>query len=1304
MVRYGLLFLMFTAVMLGQPIQKSAAALPKAAPAQRHFISSSGALTEASGDAPSAIALRFIESVAPSLGLTTGDLQGLVLAREYRTEHNGITHLLYRQQFEGVDVVGAAYAVNIDRDGRVVNAGGDLMRRPTSQAPTLASGAKAIRAAVREVNPQADGSYLAAAPAAGEKYARFARGGFANETEGKPVWSLFNGALRPGWLFFVPAENGVDRFATVVDAEDGRVIRSVNTTLYQKPQNPRGLVFERESPQPNPTPGVRVSGDRPYVQRTLQPFTGDPVASPKGWVDGTQTVGNNVVAGSNPIGRRQILDPVPTTAPDGNFSFPLELGPGAPPVTNFVDAATVNLFYWANKAHDRFYAVGFDEAAGNFQTDNFGRGGIGGDPMLAYSQYGVAAAGRAQLDNAFFTTYRGFEDGSRVSINMFLWDGGEAKVFTDGSFDAEVITHEYTHGVSNRLVEGVYENFQGASMGEAWSDYFSKEFTVPENTPLNGVFPAAEYPLQTFGVGIRSRPFSTDMTVNSLTFANFGKVASYGPEVHADGEIWVQALWECRAALIQQFGEKEGRRRMAQIVMDAMKLSVPRPTYVDQRDAVLLADRVNNKGESQTQLWQAFAKRGLGVVASTTNPDAATGSASFATPSKGGTLRFEWDQYTMGDPKGSVGEPIRVILHDANMTGGTASIQLTSGSGDVESLVLRKKGETYYGTISMGTDGGFQKYDNYLDVAPGDAISAYYVDGDTGAGAKLIQTSAAVIPGYGVTLRRATPVFAPGRESALLSVVPGLPQRITSPRLVLLPFPFKFYGQEYRTAWIFPNGYVNFGYSGLAYTGCNTSVEASQFPTVAPLWTELAYGGPGQRNENVYFSAVPGAFTVRWVAETWATGEPVNFAAVFYDDGKIVFQYGEGNNNVVNSPFFGCGTNTPLIGVSNGHGTFLQSVDELFGSPNLEGFPDVILDPPYNYSSVPVVRVESPEAGGKYAGLLTVKGVAYDPNDPIARLDILIDGVPRRKLTTGIARPDFCITQRVAGCPNVGFQAVLDLPVLGIAPGTHTLQVRASNTRGSIKDYPEQPISFTIDPGQSRLPIGKLEAPVADAAITGSTVLRGYVYAPDVRIVAVDVLVDGTSIGPATYGQPREDVCSTLPTPKPVNCPGIGFTFTLNSVLSAVPVLNGKHIIQVRARDEAGRFTVFPETGVAVTVDNGSRQLPMGVLHDPAPNSELSGTVKIWGWAWDPDGRVVSVTLLVDGIGYYAVNYGDERAAQCATLPDVKACPNIGFWYDFDTRVVPNGLHQLGVRITDDKGNSVVIPEADVVGHERYDS
>ena len=76
-------------------------------------------------------------------------------------------------------------------------------------------------------------------------------------------------------------------------------------------------------------------------------------------------------------------------------------------------SAETALFFALNFAHDFFYDLGFDEAAGNFQVNNFGRGGLGGDPIAGVAR----AAGR---NNA---TFQPAQEGSSPIISMFLWDG-----------------------------------------------------------------------------------------------------------------------------------------------------------------------------------------------------------------------------------------------------------------------------------------------------------------------------------------------------------------------------------------------------------------------------------------------------------------------------------------------------------------------------------------------------------------------------------------------------------------------------------------------------------------------------------------------------------------------------------------------------------------------------------------------------------------------------------------------------------------------------------------------------------------
>ncbi|HSR98599.1 MAG TPA: M36 family metallopeptidase [Kofleriaceae bacterium] len=80
-------------------------------------------------------------------------------------------------------------------------------------------------------------------------------------------------------------------------------------------------------------------------------------------------------------------------------------------------AAAVNVFFVTNWLHDWYYDSGFTEATGNAQVDNFGRGGIPGDPLIAHAQSNALAGAR---DNAFMFTPA---DGLSPEMRMLLWRG-----------------------------------------------------------------------------------------------------------------------------------------------------------------------------------------------------------------------------------------------------------------------------------------------------------------------------------------------------------------------------------------------------------------------------------------------------------------------------------------------------------------------------------------------------------------------------------------------------------------------------------------------------------------------------------------------------------------------------------------------------------------------------------------------------------------------------------------------------------------------------------------------------------------
>src|ERR1017187_8613153 len=90
------------------PILLSLCAFAQNLPINRHIIGLKEPLTAPSGRAPQEIARDFLRTSAAAIGLTNADLGSAYVARQYMDAHNGVTHILYRQQFQGVDVYNSA--------------------------------------------------------------------------------------------------------------------------------------------------------------------------------------------------------------------------------------------------------------------------------------------------------------------------------------------------------------------------------------------------------------------------------------------------------------------------------------------------------------------------------------------------------------------------------------------------------------------------------------------------------------------------------------------------------------------------------------------------------------------------------------------------------------------------------------------------------------------------------------------------------------------------------------------------------------------------------------------------------------------------------------------------------------------------------------------------------------------------------------------------------------------------------------------------------------------------------------------
>lgn len=1275
------------------------ATLLYAADLPHHLIHPSRPLTPQDSRASREIALDFTKaqgSVAAKV-IAAGDLY---IAKQYRTNHNGVTHIVYQQQHAGLDIYGAEWVVNIDSEGRVLNAGGHLFEPAATTASTRAHSRTSLESAARTallaVDPQADTQALnevarsSNVPLRANQVTRFRAGaGQRAEIEGSPAWYPVRGRLEPVWIVTATAEDGIETEEVVVSAESDRILRRESMTWHQtqQPPTPRGLVFTSRSPQPTPQPGTKLEAEPPYVPRQLVSFTGDPVASPFGWFSGNSTIGNNTITGINPLGITFLTEPITATSPTRDFQFPLELGPGAPPPTQFQEAAATNLFYWVNRIHDFFYTLGFDEAAGNYQQHNYGRGGVGGDPMLAYGHCGASGLGLASLNNAFFST-RSRLDGFPSMICMFL--GTSPGRWADGAYSSETIIHEYTHGVTSRLVRGI-TGHQGGSMNEAFSDFWALEFLTPEGAPPDGIYPYGEYLYNTFGVGIRSRPYSTNMEVNPLTYRDLGRATNF-VSVHNDGGIWVMALWEMRANLIAQFGEREGRRRLRQNVLDGMKLAPPGPSMVDVRDAILLADRVNFRGASQDQIWAAFAKRGLGVLAYSSSADTIIVSASYDRPSTEGRMAFQIDQP-------AIGEAAVIRLHDNNLTADSTSVQVLASSGDLETIPLRRQGSLFTGTV-FTTVTPTAKESGALSVIPGDYLTAFYNDVDNGAGFKQITASTLAFAGYATTVGTLPYTFT--NERAL-----NFRRNPNTIGTLNLPFDFPFFDRKVRQVRLNSNGQLLFDTT--LPPACYDRASLPSQMGVAAMWAWLRTDGNAQPGEDIYLSQpTPDALTLRWVAETapFIPGqfgfvpEPVNFAITLFADGRIRYQYGpNGNTNVVNSQAFtSCEAGLPIVGISRGTGTYTSQPISHYARSNFATAPALEFQPSFGYSSFPAVVLESPASSARVSGLLDVRGIASDSNSFVNGVHILIDGIYRARTTASLTRPDYCSANpTVPGCPFVGFATTLDLAALGIGPGTHSLQLRVVNARGGFTDYPARPVPFEVTSDAGAQAQGRIEGPAGGATVRGITEITGYAYGRATRVTAVEILIDDITFGRATYGLARAELCAgSGEAAGSPNCPGIGFRFAMNTATVTPTLPNGRHQVRLRLVDALGRLTLLePQT---IVVDNPANQPPDGAMTAPVNGARVSGTLRVTGHAYDPDGRITQVLLLVDGGAVAVATYGRPSPEACAGLPNVGACPNIGYEVTFDTRTLSNGLHRIGIALVDNNGAQVIIPRTTNAG------
>ena len=428
---------------------------------------------------PLTIAQQYLNRNATSFGLASGELGDYVVTSQYASQDTGVTHIYLQQMLQGLPVLNAVANVNVLPNGQVLSAGSSFL---TGLNDSLTRGDAVPKlGAVEALNALANDLHwtLNVTPSV------------LSSTDGSTRESVLSASGIsqediPAHLVFVPTAGGVElSWNLLVETLDSQHAYNIDVSADGGEILHWSDLVDNDSynafpiPTESPSDGVR----------SLIVNPADATASPYGWHDTngvagaeyTVTRGNNVEAyadrnndgiadtGSEPSGSASLV-----------FDFPLDLTQA--PV-NYQPAAVSNLFYLNNFLHDVHYQYGFTEAAGNFQVNNYGRGGVGNDDVRAEAQDGGGT------NNANFMTPA---DGQRPRMQMYEFTSTTPR--RDGDIDSGVVIHEFGHGVSNRLTggpatTGTLSAIQSGGMGEGWSDWYALMFLQKPSDTQTAAYP-----------------------------------------------------------------------------------------------------------------------------------------------------------------------------------------------------------------------------------------------------------------------------------------------------------------------------------------------------------------------------------------------------------------------------------------------------------------------------------------------------------------------------------------------------------------------------------------------------------------------------------------------------------------------------------------------------------------------------------------------------------------------------------------------------------------------------------------------
>lgn len=566
-----------------------------------------------------------------------------------------------QQRVGGKEVADTSYSVTMDQQLDLVAVAGELVdaARPTPELLAAKTATTSTEAIARAMDDTGVGRTVFMSPAIRKHGWDTMRSPIlAHPARARQVLFPVDGRLVLAWETEIHVRGGKSGqrmlgFRHVI-SDDGELLARKRLSFsdaafsYRVWADATGDKRPQDGPQgdytPHPT-GLPDGFDPAFVAPslvTIDGFNHAPGGGHDSWLapGATTTFGNNVEAYADLDNFDGFSggDVTPDVTAPGVFDRAYDVHQDPQETNEQTKAAVTDQFYVTNWLHDYWYDSGFNEAAGNGQKKNFGRGGIEGDPLQAQGQ-DSSGEDNANMDPGL--------DGTPPVMQMFVFNASSESGTTpdglrrDGTIDNHVIEHEWGHYLHLRL-EPTCSGNQCFGMSEGWGDFDSLLTSVREGDDLNGAFGMGGYVSREFTAnaalfGIRRYPYSNDLTKSPLTlrFVQSGVDLPAGVptsdtfflqggdnfEVHNQGEIWAASMWDAAVAMLKdsqgatpRFTFEEGRRRVADYVVAGLIGAPPDPTYTEQRDAVLAA-AVAGDAQDFATMSIGFAHRGLGTNA-----------------------------------------------------------------------------------------------------------------------------------------------------------------------------------------------------------------------------------------------------------------------------------------------------------------------------------------------------------------------------------------------------------------------------------------------------------------------------------------------------------------------------------------------------------------------------------------------------------------------------------------------------------------------------------------------------------------